>query len=786
MDPLLLYQVRNCRKTRSAADGTGFQLDIPELEIPLGKTVAIVGRSGVGKSTLLHLLGGLEKPDTIALEDPSPSPELRLFLPSQGSSQVEKYDLLDGSSQFPWHRVGRIFQADHLLPNVSVALNIALPLIAHGRQVDADRLLEICDAVKLHRRYLGRRAWELSGGERQRVALARALIHDPALILADEPTSSLDPELGMELLRYLLEWKSTRPHPVSILWVTHNYEQAYCYADSFLTLQCSEDGSGRTIMPPQPAPSSAMEEMKTADACTPIPSTNPIGHLVAQTPPCHTNGDSANTGGKSNATRPLRKKLDFARRVAICELFSDSGPDSPPVRTLSSCHLGTDRPAAPGFRSLFEGFGHWGVVLKETLLGAVVLICLVAYVLLDRYYEQEINDPRNTHLTVAGTRNSIYDITPETIARYNKRPWLASSRKGSSGGKDSEGSANKRRHVWGRAKENFAVAPWDHQWLRDKGCRTDDRSDTRQEFLVAEPDEPILTRIRLLGGRGESLGQVAQAQSAGRGPTSRDRVLYITEELMRDTLHIDDPARIPEEMPMLCVQAKGQWYPLKIGGVVSDLPTDKDYLYAAMITPATYRLLTGRDPRLQRAVIYFEPNEVDALVRWIEKNQYGRGGGLRFDRDNLTKIQRLISSTKLLKFVAGVFLLGLVALMIIIVASDVGIYIRQYRIPLTVNRSLGMNWQMPASWLSMQLVVIWLVSAVILLLPILGYQFLLAPYLEKAFSLRPGFFTFEWTFWFAVLLGGSLLVTCVTRSRIKRWWDGTGHDMAHILQSGIG
>jgi putative ABC transport system ATP-binding protein len=171
-----------------------------------GEFVAIVGQSGVGKSTLLNCLAGLDHWDA-------------------GSVTIDGTDLgtLDDTGRALWRRehVGFIFQAFHVLPHLDVAQNVALPLMLLGRTGTeaAARVASVLDAVGLGG--LGDRLpQQLSGGQLQRVAIARALVHRPKLLFADEPTGNLDPGTATLVLDVLIA--QAHDQGASLILVTHS------------------------------------------------------------------------------------------------------------------------------------------------------------------------------------------------------------------------------------------------------------------------------------------------------------------------------------------------------------------------------------------------------------------------------------------------------------------------------------------------------------------------------------------------------------------------------------
>ncbi len=186
------------------------------LDVAAGEFVAIVGESGVGKSTLLNCMAGLDSWD-------------------DGTVELKGMDLGsiadDALALLRREHVGFVFQAFHVLPHLDVAQNVALPLLLLGQPDDA-RVQAMLEAVGLAG--MGARLpQQLSGGQLQRVAIARALVHRPGLLLADEPTGNLDPTTAAKVMDALIA--QTREQGAALVLVTHS-EAAAARADRVLHL----------------------------------------------------------------------------------------------------------------------------------------------------------------------------------------------------------------------------------------------------------------------------------------------------------------------------------------------------------------------------------------------------------------------------------------------------------------------------------------------------------------------------------------------------------------------
>ena len=190
-----------------------------QAEFQPGEITAILGRSGSGKSTLLNLISGIDEPDGG-----------RIWVDGQELSALSERE----RTLFRRARVGFVFQFYNLIPTLTVGENVILPLELNRvpRALARQKAQELLEAVGLLER------WDtfpekLSGGEQQRVTLARALVHDPLLILADEPTGNLDEETGAQVMSLLA--RLTREQNRTLLMVTHSAEAA-SHADRVLRL----------------------------------------------------------------------------------------------------------------------------------------------------------------------------------------------------------------------------------------------------------------------------------------------------------------------------------------------------------------------------------------------------------------------------------------------------------------------------------------------------------------------------------------------------------------------
>ena len=205
---MIVLQTRGLKKVYGTGEARVRALDGVDLDVEQGEFVAVVGTSGSAKSTLLHMLGGLDRP-------------------TAGTVTVDGRNIFALSDEaltvFRRRKIGFVFQAYNLVPVLSVWENIVLPVQLDGRRPDKAYLAQVVEALGLAEK-LDRLPGQLSGGQQQRVAIARALAAQPAILLADEPTGNLDSKTSQDVLSLM---KVTgRRFAQTMVMITHNEEIA--------------------------------------------------------------------------------------------------------------------------------------------------------------------------------------------------------------------------------------------------------------------------------------------------------------------------------------------------------------------------------------------------------------------------------------------------------------------------------------------------------------------------------------------------------------------------------
>lgn len=213
-------KIENLCKIYGKGENQVIALDHVSLTVDKGEFAAIIGASGSGKSTLLHAIGGVDRP-------------------TSGRICLDGQDIYGGDSEqlaiFRRRQVGLIYQFHNLIPTLNVVENITLPVLMDRRKVNRERLEELLELLGLEERR-NHLPNQLSGGQQQRVAIGRALMNAPQVMLADEPTGSLDSRNGQEIIRLLRT--SHEKYGQTLIIVTHD-ENIALQADRII---CISDG----------------------------------------------------------------------------------------------------------------------------------------------------------------------------------------------------------------------------------------------------------------------------------------------------------------------------------------------------------------------------------------------------------------------------------------------------------------------------------------------------------------------------------------------------------------
>lgn len=215
-----ILNCENVKKIYGAEMNRVVALDKINLSVDKGEFVSIVGASGLGKSTLLHILGSVEQPT-----------EGKIIIDGEDVSKMNKTQ----SAIFRRRKVGLIYQFYNLIPTLTVQKNIEMPLLLDKRKMEKPFFDKIVNVLELNDK-LNRLPYQLSGGQQQRVAIARALIYHPTLLLADEPTGNLDKRNSSEIIDMLKQFNHELKQ--TIILITHD-EKIAMQADRIVTI---EDG----------------------------------------------------------------------------------------------------------------------------------------------------------------------------------------------------------------------------------------------------------------------------------------------------------------------------------------------------------------------------------------------------------------------------------------------------------------------------------------------------------------------------------------------------------------
>lgn len=676
-----LITCRNLKRTYplSIAGGVQLELSFPDILIPAGRRIALLGVSGSGKSTLLNLVAGLDAPD----RDGSSPPSI-IYRFSDGTLA----DMANTAIPFPRDRLGFMFQEGHLITDASAGINAALPSLLNGISCRDSDLREFMDALKLPPEAAGREAWRLSGGQKQRVALLRALFHQPQIIFADEPTSSLDKRSAEAIMRLLVEYQQQVPSR-TLFWVTHDLQLASDFATDFLIVR-KPDGQPVELEGPLANPG--------RDGLAEIERKVYTGAAVLDAKPPTNLSERTQGRGEIRFTQAkVGSSLTFARRDTRQSLFQLKHMG----RWMASIE-GRPPPVVKGFLDLYHLYKRFsdhavaGAVMMSVLMLGFVFLGLTT---MKFFRDQAMSDPNSCNIMASAPDASMpgavgMELTPSLITTINNEaPWRSSSEVAFKGHSWLDWSAQRTRQplnpcgdapdlVFGR---NTALLTLYIE--RDGQCI---RIGTSPKTLVANLAEPAIlaAKVRLSTGISRPLAEVLpQGRSslqgmAGMALTGEE--IFVTEAF-QEQINLDpDVPKVSSGLTSLPLCIPGmEGRQLRIGGVVSGLPQPRGLPYLVLVAHGSPWL--SQSDSYEQAVFYTDPERAAQLAKYLREQRFA------FSRDEVERMtaaaNRFAAIHQLIWLVGGIMVIATFLFLL----SCVGAFLEKNARPNAVLRAYGLT-----------------------------------------------------------------------------------------------
>lgn len=662
------YQLSSIKREFATREGECIAIDIDRLHIPLGGVIAIVGGSGSGKTTLLNILGGLERPDEVV---GGLVPSLQLKLPGEAyvrelfdavnlrslvsqygeSPSLRRVDT-QGSSDaraFPYRQVSYVFQQGYLLNQASIALNLSMTRRAAGLRADSASLERLLERAHLHdddepqtgRKRLKDRAITLSGGQQQRINIARAIGREPAILFADELSSSLDPVKASNVLRSLRHWiwgeeaniiDDRRQLGRTMLWVTHDYALACEFADAVIVLS-----NGRLAkhcqrpvelaeLPERPSPdelqgwvmsaSVPVREMRSPSDTEAIDGASVAG--VSAVPSREHIGLADGSTVHPRSLRPMEAAIgNMGAGLALSWMESFQ----PSIASGSCFRQFVSKWLWPVF-----GYSHWVRALQMGAVLALIIITIYGQQEVVGYFDRELEDPSLRHVIVQqNSRELQRSVIDETSMADLSRSVVG----------DGESVA------FPRFTESVDAYPAgidfiNTGYIAEISLGVLDKQEPVYQQLpvrVIDPDDP------------DCLGMEARSPSA-LIPYADELALIVSKSYLQEARSMFD--RDLCEHPYLDLWDTGAPRQFRIVGFVDALPADGFDNFDAVIQSGVWRSwnsLVGRSQlsTYSRAAVYFTQSNHGTVMAELEAREFA------FDREIVHKFERLIGTAAQLR-----------------------------------------------------------------------------------------------------------------------------------------
>jgi ABC-type lipoprotein export system ATPase subunit len=668
-DPLILGS--NLRRIYPPSTIGDLPLDLrfPDVIIGAGRRIALLGVSGSGKSTLLNLIAGL---DACYIDNKHPPSIVYRF--SDGAVAD-----MAGPERFPRDRLGFVFQEGHLITDVAAGVNAALPGMLNGIPGrDADISADM-DALDLPPGAAGREVWRLSGGQKQRVAILRALFHQPQIIFADEPTSSLDKRTAAAIMKVLVQYQQADPHR-TLFWATHDLPLAAEFASDFLIVRKL---AGERVELEGPIANLGPQHLSEIEAKVydgvPVSEVRPLSRLSSVS---KTDDEIGYTQAKVGSS------LTFARRGANRSLIQ-VGPLGRWMASIES----RPPPLLKGFFSLFQLYRRFS---DQAVAGSTGLsVLMLAFVFLGLatiafFRDQAMSDPAACNIVAA----AAIELTPSLITVYNneaswrgaprgKSVWSSFASISPSNAKTA--SANPCGEapalVFGRNARNV-------QLYMERGGRCEPIASPKS--LVANLAEPAILETRVVPGGGRAPQRLAELIPQGRTnlqslstPPLTGEEIFVTEGF-REQLNREGVRDLPKDitdLPLCVPEAGGRR--LHIGGVISGLPQPRGLPYAVLLAHGS-PLLMPTDS-YEQAVFYTHPENAEKLGAFLKDKEFA------FSRDELERMiaasTRFNAIQELILIVGGIMLVSTFFFLL----TSIRVFLEKDARPNAVLRAYGLT-----------------------------------------------------------------------------------------------
>jgi ABC-type lipoprotein export system ATPase subunit len=658
-----LFEIRNVAKSFGASNQV---LRIDQLLIPSNSLVAVVGVTGSGKTTLFNLLGKLDDPDP---PQDGRAPEIWVNLPAAFAPRLGKrLDLAATGNGTPAAQefarsVSYVFQESYLLESASVKLNLSIASVSAGRPVSDAGIADVCNQARLTNVDLWQRAGTLSGGQKARLGFARALVRQPFLILADEVTSTLDPDTALDVVQVLKGWTGEGR---SCLWITHDYRLAL-EADYVVALKEGRPTEAGAI----PISRFGGDESKIRDLVRLPPAPTPPRVAVAAPPPGQSGGVVVD-----------------GLRLAKAEMFI------PAVE--ADAHK--DGIQLPLLRRYSQG-------PRTVLVFLLLLLATASYMTWAKialHFREELDDPRLRHVVVEG--NPIAGSWPISDASLRS---LDGELATVSGAKAGEHVAFGR--ITGSGLIGFAYGK-DGKLAVGKDGGAAFGAEGR--VLRLDIDEPVTRAImvKMRSGEEMSLRQAMMKYGTSPLPDGSQPIVILPEIL--SVLRDRNADRAIDFDPNQIMVKHKNWQAFTIVGEAKEQPRDRKALFDAVISLDQNReWMLQVDPEsvsgeqsYERIAVYFDTGSYKSTQTFLENQKY------IFDRGNLDKLVRLLDVSLGINASLLLLIAVVVSVTLASVVNIVRLYIQQNEKRLAVLAAHGSPSRLPVVNLVAQVTVAWAIA----------------------------------------------------------------------------